>query len=201
MVPSANSCRLVLPTKTAPAARSRADDHRIARRHVSAPHARGRSRWRAAKIDEILERDRHAVQRAAITAGGNLLVGVARLRTRLVGEHRDEGVDRRIAFGDAREAAVGDGFGAGRPRLKRARQLGQRAAFAARGVSGRLQRTCREASRAARRSASRFQSAARSAAVDRASPSSSGRSAGSSRRSASCMRVFEPDFRRSVIVR
>ena len=90
-------------------AQPRRDDRRR-RRDVPAPHARRRGGRRPAKIDQILERDRHAVQRAAVAAGGNLLIGGARLRARLVGQHGDEGVDRRIALGDAREAAFGDRF-------------------------------------------------------------------------------------------
>ena len=48
VVPNANSCRLVLPTRTAPALAQVRDGGRIALGHVPVAHARGRRRRRAA---------------------------------------------------------------------------------------------------------------------------------------------------------
>ena len=52
---------------------------------VALAHARRRRRRRARDVEEVLDRDRHAVQRSAVVAGGELAVGLARLRARFVG--------------------------------------------------------------------------------------------------------------------
>ena len=176
MVPSANSCRLVLPTNTAPASRRRATTVGVAVRDVAVAHARGGGRRRAVDVEDVLQRDRNAVQRPAIAARRQLPVRRARLCERLVGEHGDERVDRRIAIGDLLQAAFGDGFRGDLARPERARQLGNRPRLSGHPGSG-----------ARRRSpvASPFQSAMRSDDVARASVSSSGFRAGEPRRSAS----------------
>ena len=56
------------------------DGRRVACGHVAVAHARGGGRRRAADVEQILERDRDAVQRAAVAPGRELAVGLARLR-------------------------------------------------------------------------------------------------------------------------
>ena len=107
VVPNANSCRFVFPTKTAPAWRRCAMAG--ASRSATCP-----SRTRdaavvgsAADIEQVLDRDRHAVQRPAIVAGGELLVGFARLPQRLVRHDENERVQARIVGLDAPQALFG----------------------------------------------------------------------------------------------
>ena len=76
VVPNANSCRLVLPMKTAPAWRRCAIAGASRSRDVALADARRGGRRRAADVDQILDRDRDAVQRPAVAAGGQLAVGL-----------------------------------------------------------------------------------------------------------------------------
>jgi hypothetical protein len=93
------------------------DGGRVALRHVPFAHARrGRSRH-ATDVEQVFDRDRDAVQRAAIGAGGELLIGFARLPQRVVGHHRDERVQPRVVRLDAAQAFFGD---TGRSELARA---------------------------------------------------------------------------------
>ena len=48
-------------------------------RDMAVAHARRGGRRRAADVEQILDRDRHAVQRSAVVAGGELAIGLARL--------------------------------------------------------------------------------------------------------------------------
>ena len=84
------------------------DGRRVALGDVALAHARRRGGRRAADVEQILDRDRHAVQRSAVVAGGELAVGVARLLPRLVGHDQDEGVQPRVVRLDPPQALVGD---------------------------------------------------------------------------------------------
>ena len=93
VVPNANSCRLVLPIRMAPASRSRcttgASAGASARRH----RRPGRRRVPATSIRSLTD-DRDAVQRAAVAAGPDLLLGRARASASAPSRiTRDEGVD------------------------------------------------------------------------------------------------------------
>ena len=62
----------------------------------------------AADVEQILDRDRHAVQRAAIVPGGELAIGLARLPPRLVRHHEDERVQPALSASIRCEALFGD---------------------------------------------------------------------------------------------
>ncbi len=83
------------------------DDRRVMLGDMPGAHARRRRRGGAAHVDQILDRHRHAVQRAAIAPGGDLAIRLARLVARLVGHHENERVQPRVAGLDARQARVG----------------------------------------------------------------------------------------------
>ena len=102
VVPNANSCRLVLPMKTAPAWRRCGDRRRVARRDVPFAHARGGGRRRAADVEQILDRDRDAVKRPAIASGGSSRSASLRLTPGLVGHDEDERVQPRVVGLDPR---------------------------------------------------------------------------------------------------
>ena len=150
---------------------------RVTSRDVSVAHARDAAVVGVpADVDEILERDRNAVQRSAVVAALRspdrpaLACASASSASTVMNALSD-----RIAFGDARQAA----------------SVAASAVTPSISIGGQdrppcvAQRTCSDV-RPARSVASRFQSAARSSAVERERVSSSGRRAGSCRRSASC---------------
>ena len=58
-------------------------------------------------IVDVFQRERYAVQGAAITPAGDFLGGFARLRARGIRGERDEGVELRIERADARQQGVG----------------------------------------------------------------------------------------------
>src|SRR5215510_4488631 len=91
----ANSCRFVLPIKTAPASfRRRADPCRV---------------------DIVFEGDRNSMQRAAQSAGALLRIQVARLGQRLLAHHGDESVESGIVdfdFGETGFRELGGSGGA-----------------------------------------------------------------------------------------
>ena len=64
--PAPHSGVLVLPTMIAPAARSALDEQRVGGRHVVAEERRAVRRAHAGRVDQILVRDRQAVQRRQI---------------------------------------------------------------------------------------------------------------------------------------
>jgi hypothetical protein len=68
------------------------DDRRIALRMARRDCRAGRRR-RARDIDQILHRDRNAMQRATIPAAGDFLFGAPRLGERAVAHHGNERVE------------------------------------------------------------------------------------------------------------
>jgi hypothetical protein len=126
VVPYANSCRLVFPTKTAPASRN-----------LAIEGASLRATWFIRTRDAAVVADPRMsnrslmeigtpVQSAAVAAGGYLAVGLARLCPGVGFEDRDEGVDRGIALGDPVQASIEGGLRSRLARLERARQLRNR---------------------------------------------------------------------------
>ncbi len=99
------------------------DRRRIAFGDVAVAHARRRGRRHAADVEQVLDRDRHAVQRTAVVAGGQLLIGLARLPQRLVGHHEDERVQPRVVGLDAAQASFGDAHRGELPRPQAAAEL------------------------------------------------------------------------------
>ena len=92
VVPNANSWRFVLPMMIAPAALSLRDGGRVRRRRNRRLCRAGR-RLHAGDVDQVLHRDRNAVERAAVTPGANLLRRAFGVRERLGVEPGDEGVE------------------------------------------------------------------------------------------------------------
>src|SRR5678815_1948825 len=85
----------------------------------------GRCRGRnALEIDDVLERNRNAMKRAAILSPSELRVRLSGLRKSLVRQDGDVRVDRRIPFGDSRQAVGGGSFGGDLAGAKRPRQFG-----------------------------------------------------------------------------
>ena len=84
VVPSANSCRLVLPTSTAPAAFSRAVTIGVGGGRGERTHVRGGRGGHAGLVDQVLERDRDPVQRPAIVPARQLPIGLPCRGTRAV---------------------------------------------------------------------------------------------------------------------
>src|SRR2546429_627159 len=75
--------------------------------NVALAHARRSRGRRPAHVDDVFDRDGHAVKRPAIVAGRQLAVGVARLAAGLVGHHEDEGVEPRVVDVDAPKTLFG----------------------------------------------------------------------------------------------
>ena len=75
------------------------------RRHVGAAAAVGLRRV-PGEVDDVLHRHRHPVQRTAPPAGLGLRIERARLRQRLVSQHRDPGLHLAVDCGDPREALL-----------------------------------------------------------------------------------------------
>ena len=84
------------------------DRRAVARGDMPVADARRRRRRDAAHVEQVLDRDRDAVQRAAIAAGGDLTVGVLRLTARFVGRHADERVQPAVVGLDPLQTLVGD---------------------------------------------------------------------------------------------
>jgi hypothetical protein len=102
----------------------------------------------AGGVDQVLEADRHAVQRAAIVAARELVLGGARLGEREVGGDGDERVERGVEACDALEALRGDVHGREPLRAVRGAERGDREGAE---VSG--HRAASSASRKARKAA------------------------------------------------
>ncbi len=98
------------------------DARRVLRGHPPHADARRGSRFGAAHVHEVLDRERHPVQRAAVAARRELAVGLARLTPRLVRHYQDERVGRRIARLDLRQALLDDGLGRYRVAREASRQ-------------------------------------------------------------------------------
>ena len=177
-MPNANSCRLVLPMMIAPASRRRVTTGASAER-VPRRHRRPGGRRCAGDVDEILDRDRDAVQRPAVVSGGDFRSARSRLGQRRCPHHGDEGVQLRSRI-DPIEALAGT------------RSTGDIGAA----ISGCAATTCRLRQRRRswlERARDRCRrSASRSAAIERASLSSSGFNSASPRRSASSHAGFQP---------
>src|SRR6187549_936167 len=84
-------------------AKARHDD-RVASRNMAAPDVGGSSRWHALQVDDVFQRNRHAMERTAVMTACELCVSLSSLSERMVCQHRDIGVDGWIAFGDSLEA-------------------------------------------------------------------------------------------------
>ena len=78
------------------------------RRAAVAPHHRAAGRDAALDVDQVFERDRHAVQRSDRMAGADRLVGGLGGEPRVVGIDVDKGVQLRIVRGDAGEQRLDD---------------------------------------------------------------------------------------------
>ncbi len=78
---------------------------------VAFTHARGGGRRQAADVDQVLHRDRDPVQRSAIDAGRQLVVGAVGLRARLLGHDRDERIQPPVHQLDPLQAVLGDRAG------------------------------------------------------------------------------------------
>ncbi len=96
---------------------------RVGRRHVILAHERPGRRGRAFAVDQILERERNAVQRSEVAAAGDFFVSLARARQRLIGGDGDERIQLRIELRDRRQAILGDLLGRDLPRRDLRREL------------------------------------------------------------------------------
>ena len=125
VTPSANSCVEVLPRITAPAERHRstASASSAGRRVVGVRAAAGAD---AADVDDVLDRDRDAVQRSAAAAGAQFGVADAGLGQRVLGEDLDE--RRPLVLRDVGERLLGelDARGLCRPRAPARRRRSRR---------------------------------------------------------------------------
>ncbi len=106
--PIANSTVWVLPSTIMPGAKKRSRQGRGDRRAAVAPHHRAAGRDPALDVDQVLERDRHAVQRPDRMAGADRLVGRLGGEPRVVGIDLDKGVQLRVVRRDAREQRLDD---------------------------------------------------------------------------------------------
>ena len=84
------------------------DDRRIRGCDVPLAYPRRRRRRDARDVDQILDGDRHAVQRTAIAAGGELAIRDLRIAARLLRHHGNERVEPRLQLRDAAEALFGE---------------------------------------------------------------------------------------------
>ena len=75
----------------------------VVRGHVVAEQRRMPGRGNAGGVVDVFQRERNAVQRTAITAGGNVVGGLARSGAREVCGHGDECIQLRVEVGDAFE--------------------------------------------------------------------------------------------------
>ena len=82
-------------------------DEGVARRHVIGQHLGAAGHAHAAHRDEILERDGHAVERAAAPAGRLLGVGGAGAGPGSLAHHGDVGAQHAVVAGDAVEIGLG----------------------------------------------------------------------------------------------
>ena len=86
---------------------------------VRLTHARRGRGDRSAHIEQVLQRNRNAVQRAAVPSCGDLTIRIVGLLACVIVEHRNEGVERRVALRDALQAPVDDRLGGRLPRFQR----------------------------------------------------------------------------------
>ena len=105
--PIANSSRLALPTKTAPAARSRSITV-ASNGGTKSPRIFEAQVVRTPRVQiDVLDAERDAAQRRRVAAG-QAPVGVVGLRHRFGFAHGDECVEARIDRGDPLEASAGE---------------------------------------------------------------------------------------------
>ncbi len=124
VVPKANSWRLVLPTSTAPAWRRRVVTVASAAATPAHAHARTGRRDDAGFVDEVLERDRNAVQRASAVPGRSAPDRrLMRGRQRSIAGDGDEGVQPRVQRRDALETPLGERHRGGLAARQRRREL------------------------------------------------------------------------------
>ena len=90
---SVSSGTFVLPMITAPASRRRRTTSASARAGL-AVRVRAERRQLAGDVDVVLDRDRHAQQRARVAAGAAARVGLVGFQPRALGEHDAERVQR-----------------------------------------------------------------------------------------------------------
>ena len=98
------SCR----ASTMPASRSRGDDRRVVRRAPALEDLRADGGRHALGGDDVLDRDRHAGQRAELLAGGPARVDRAGGGQRALGVDVQEGVHPVVDGGDPVEVGLGD---------------------------------------------------------------------------------------------
>jgi hypothetical protein len=79
------------------------DNGRIVVRHVVGQHPRAGRRANAVGREKVLDRDRDAVQWAAIATCQDLALGFSRVVSCLLGEDGDEDIERVVERLDARQ--------------------------------------------------------------------------------------------------
>ena len=75
---------------------------------VAVAHARRGGGWKTTHVEQILDGDGHAVERAAIASRGELAIGFTRLTARLVCRDQNERVQPWIVGLDTLQAVVRD---------------------------------------------------------------------------------------------
>src|SRR5262249_22092757 len=79
------------------------DDGRVARRRTPGVQRRAVLGRHVRGVDDVLDADRHAVQRSDRLSRQSMLVGGARLRQRVVGIEKRPRLDTGVGFTDARQ--------------------------------------------------------------------------------------------------
>ena len=79
---------------------------RVPSRRGAPRDPRGGGRRNPGEVDQVLDRHRYPVQRSAVAAGGDLLVGPVGVDPGAVAEHRRERPQGGVAVGDAVECRV-----------------------------------------------------------------------------------------------
>ena len=105
-LPMANSTEWVLPSTIMPAASMRRTSVAVSGETRVLPHLRAAGRDAPLDVDDVLHRDRDAVQRAHRVPGATRGVRRGRRRARLLGIDMDEGMQLRVLARDALEQAV-----------------------------------------------------------------------------------------------
>ena len=95
---------------TAPAARNIETDRRVARRRAPGVNHRTVLGRHVGGIENIFDRDRHAVQRPDRLTAQTERVGRARLRERVIGIEKRPGLNLRIDVANTRQASFDELF-------------------------------------------------------------------------------------------
>ena len=106
-VKQANSVVTVLPSMTAPGRPQPADDRGVVERPPAGMDDAAVLGREVRRVDDVLDRHRHAVQRPERPAGALALVERARLGAGMLGIEVGEGLDARLVRRDPREAGLG----------------------------------------------------------------------------------------------